>query len=233
MSKSNLDSAIFMEDSAADVERKLRQAYCPRAEGEVEEKPEEESMHLTEDKLKNPCLDYVQHIIFCVPGATFTAGGQTYSSFSPVRAAFLSGALSETQLKDGLVTEVNRLLEPVRGHFTKNAEAKRILELISTWMKEPKGARTTPLRRATASLPAGKGTTVVFAPPPSATLTLTSALELLECLAAAPAGSTKVGQALRQASLCPAPHLASPHLASACARFVPRWPVARLLWLSH
>ena len=30
MSKSDPDSAIFMEDSTADVRRKIRGAYCPR-----------------------------------------------------------------------------------------------------------------------------------------------------------------------------------------------------------
>ena len=29
MSKSNPESAIFMEDSAEDVARKLKKAYCP------------------------------------------------------------------------------------------------------------------------------------------------------------------------------------------------------------
>jgi tyrosyl-tRNA synthetase len=29
MSKSDPDSAIFMEDSAKDVERKVKKAYCP------------------------------------------------------------------------------------------------------------------------------------------------------------------------------------------------------------
>ena len=32
-----------------------------------------ESMHLTQDALKNPCLDYVEHIIFSVPNASFEA----------------------------------------------------------------------------------------------------------------------------------------------------------------
>jgi len=47
MSKSDPDSAIFMEDSAKDVERKIKISYCP--EGEIKE---------------NPILDYVKHIIF-------------------------------------------------------------------------------------------------------------------------------------------------------------------------
>ena len=156
MSKSNLDSAIFMEDSEADVERKLRKAYCPAS---VEEQAalEEESMHLTEDALKNPCLDYVQHILFSVPGATFTAGGVTYTDYESVRAAFVGGKLSESQLKDALVGAVNALLQPVRSHFQQNAEAKRILDLITGWMTEPKGARKTKLRRGVAAAAAAAG----------------------------------------------------------------------------
>lgn len=34
MSKSDLDSAIFMEDSATDVERKINSAFCPMEEFE-------------------------------------------------------------------------------------------------------------------------------------------------------------------------------------------------------
>jgi len=47
MSKSDPDSAIFMEDSEADVKRKIKQAYCPP--GVVE---------------GNPCLDWTKHIVF-------------------------------------------------------------------------------------------------------------------------------------------------------------------------
>ena len=191
MSKSNRDSAIFMEDSAADVERKLRQAYCPRAEGEVEERPDEESMSLKTDALKNPCLDYVEHIIFCVPGATFAAGGKTYTSFAPVRDAFLSGALSEEALKDGLVVAVNALLQPVRDHFGKEGRAKEILAQITEWMAEPKGPPKTTLRRLTL-LADGERAAVVFAPLPSAAPPLSAAVATLRCLEAAPAGTTRV-----------------------------------------
>lgn len=47
MSKSDPDSAIFMEDSTKDVQNKIKKAYCPP--GQIE---------------NNPCLDYVQYIIF-------------------------------------------------------------------------------------------------------------------------------------------------------------------------
>mmetsp|Transcript_41789 Transcript_41789/g.69809 ORF Transcript_41789/g.69809 Transcript_41789/m.69809 type:complete len:135 (-) Transcript_41789:549-953(-) len=47
MSKSDPNSAIFMEDDASAVKKKIRQAYCPP--GETKE---------------NPILDYCKHIIF-------------------------------------------------------------------------------------------------------------------------------------------------------------------------
>merc|ERR1711968_130839 len=46
MSKSDPDSAIFMEDSVDDVKRKVKKAYCPPQITEM-----------------NPVLDYVQYII--------------------------------------------------------------------------------------------------------------------------------------------------------------------------
>lgn len=47
MSKSDPDSAIFMEDTPEDVKRKIRKAYCPP--GVVP---------------GNPCLDWTKHILF-------------------------------------------------------------------------------------------------------------------------------------------------------------------------
>jgi tyrosyl-tRNA synthetase len=47
MSKSNPDSAIFMEDTAKDVEKKIKKAYC---------KPQ-----VIEG---NPIMDYCRNIIF-------------------------------------------------------------------------------------------------------------------------------------------------------------------------
>jgi tyrosyl-tRNA synthetase len=47
MSKSDPDSAIFMEDTPKDVIAKIKKAYCPP--GVVD---------------NNPCLDYVKYIIF-------------------------------------------------------------------------------------------------------------------------------------------------------------------------
>lgn len=46
MSKSDPESAIFMEDTADDVKRKIKKAYCPPQVVE-----------------KNPIIDYAKHIV--------------------------------------------------------------------------------------------------------------------------------------------------------------------------
>ena len=59
MSKSDPDSAIFMEDSEADVNVKIKKAYCPP--GVVD---------------KNPILDYVKHLVFGKYGEFVVERGQ-------------------------------------------------------------------------------------------------------------------------------------------------------------
>ena len=166
--------------------------YCPLVPEAHEEKPGEESMSLVVDTLKNPCLDYVQHIIFARPGSTFTAGGVTYNDFVTVRDAFLSEKLSEDGLKKGIIDAINGLLEPVRHHFQHDTEAARILNLITGWMAEPKGETTTKLRRMEAPLKSKAPHCVVFAPLASGKPTLGDALDTLRCLAAAPKSHSKV-----------------------------------------
>lgn len=109
-----------------------------------------------------------------------------------MRGAFLSGELSEQDLKAAIVSAVNALLEPVRQHFTRDAEAKRILSLITRWTAEPKGAPTTILRRCTAPLTSAAPHCVIFAPLSNAKPTLAVALDTLRCLATAPAGHARV-----------------------------------------
>ena len=188
MSKSDPDSAIFMEDTAADVQRKINNAYCPSQEEETTTKNStevedagKESMHLTEDKLKNPCLDYIQHIILLPPGATFTAAGTTYSNFVEIRADFVSGKISEEQLKQGLIDALNKLLEPVRHHFTTNERAKNLLEQVRQFKREASNVVKSEPRRLNL-VQSGKlppNAHVVFAPLATAKPTLEQANSIL------------------------------------------------------
>lgn len=189
MSKSDPDSAVFMEDSAEDVERKIMNAYCPTKEEETKkddtavEDAGKESMHLVEEKIKNPCLDYIKNIIFSPPGATFTAGGTTYDDFATVRDKFLTGEMSEIALKQGLVDALNTLLEPVRTHFATDENAKDLLEKVRQYKKEnlPKDSKIRRLNLVELSK-VKPGSHLVFSPLPNANPTLQEAVDILALL---------------------------------------------------
>lgn len=154
MSKSDPDSAIFMEDTIEDVERKIMKAYCPTVE-KVKENDSassatvtatadagKESMNLTKDNLKNPILDYVQHIVLSPPGATFTCAtstcpdGQTFDDYNTVKDDFLKGDITPDQLKRGLIEALNKLLQPVRDHFTNDETAKGLLDQVREFKRQ-------------------------------------------------------------------------------------------------
>jgi hypothetical protein len=181
------------QDTEEDVARKINNAYCPSKAEASEEKAGDgteaidaglESMHLTEDDLKNPCLDYVDNIIFSVPDATFVAGGTSYKSFADVKTDFVAGKLDESGLKEGLILAINKLLQPVRDHFAKDEKAKAILAQVMAWKREnlvpPKGLKRLEITDGT------KPVHVVFAPAASAELSLGDILTVQSQLSAAP-----------------------------------------------
>jgi len=194
MSKSDPDSAIFMEDSRSDIARKLNQAFCPR-EAPAAKKVADGELRLVVDVLENPCLDYVEHIVLAGrKDASFTAGGTTYAAFADVKAAFLSGSLSEADIKAALVDAVDALVAPVRDHFTRDPEAKALLARIAEYKKEDAtaaaaAAAAKPLRRLSLG-PAGAltGCHLVVSPLPSPVLPLGTALTVLKKLRCGPPG---------------------------------------------
>ncbi|CAE8651731.1 unnamed protein product, partial [Polarella glacialis] len=188
MSKSDPDSAIFMEDSAEDVERKIRNAYCPTKPESASKVAEDDEMHLVKDDLMNPCLDYLRYILFAVEGYTFKAGDKVYTTFQDARAAFVAGEISETVLKDHLIVEINLLLEPVRQHFEQDANAKQILAQVTQWKKENLTAPTS-LSRLELFSSSSKPVFAVFAPLPSEAVQLETLFGVLNRLKRAPAGS--------------------------------------------
>ncbi|KAG8342728.1 putative tRNA synthetases class I (W and Y) [Trypanosoma vivax] len=134
MSKSDPDSAIFMEDTAEDVARKVRAAYCPRAVQKVVEVTEDGAP--TENEDKNPVLDYFNCIVFSHPGATVEVGGTQYRTYEELERSFVDGVISDEALKEGLIVVLNNLLEPVRQHFAKNEYAAELLEQVKSFRKD-------------------------------------------------------------------------------------------------
>ena len=122
MSKSDPNSAIFMEDSREDVVRKIKLAFCPEK--------------LIED---NPIIDYCRHIIFPALGEmtinrTEKNGGNiSFKTCAAMEEAYSKGDLHPGDLKPAVTLAINNLLQPVRDHFNNDPYAKKLLDTIKGW----------------------------------------------------------------------------------------------------
>jgi tyrosyl-tRNA synthetase len=122
MSKSKPDSAIFMQDSVEDVNRKIRQAWCP--EGVVEE---------------NPVLEYCKYIVFnkeakmLIERPEKFGGNVEYNSYAELEKDYADKKLFPLDLKNALAKYINNYLDPIRKHFTENEEARKLKELVDSY----------------------------------------------------------------------------------------------------
>lgn len=117
MSKSKPDSAIFMTDSAEDIQRKIAKAYCPAKV--VEE---------------NPVLEYCKYILFEKTTA-FTierpekyGGNSTFSTYQELEKAYREGTVHPQDLKKSTAASLEEYIQPVRRHFEKNKHAQKLLQ---------------------------------------------------------------------------------------------------------
>lgn len=119
MSKSKPETSIFMTDTREDVERKIAKAWCP--EGEIKE---------------NPILEYVKYILFerfkdlKIERPKKFGGNLKFSSYKELEKAFNKKELHPQDLKTAVAYYINKLLEPVRVHFEKNQNAKKLLAQV-------------------------------------------------------------------------------------------------------
>ena len=122
MSKSIPDSAIFMEDSVEDVDRKIKKAYCP--EKNIDD---------------NPIFDYIKYLIFPRFGKFDLkrdekyGGDKLYKSYEEMCEDYMKGALFPADVKPNVARIINSMIEPVRKHFQNDPEAKKILELVNSF----------------------------------------------------------------------------------------------------
>ncbi|PSR96476.1 Tyrosine--tRNA ligase like [Actinidia chinensis var. chinensis] len=119
MSKSDPSSSIFMEDEEAEVNLKIKKAYCP-------------PMIVA----GNPCLEYIKFIIFPwfhefkVERNADNGGEKTFSCFEELVADYESGNLHPADLKPALSKAINKILQPVRDHFKNDPTAKELLRRV-------------------------------------------------------------------------------------------------------
>ncbi|XP_020570680.1 tyrosine--tRNA ligase 1, cytoplasmic [Phalaenopsis equestris] len=122
MSKSDPSSSIFMEDEEAEVNVKIKKAYCPPkiVEG-------------------NPCLEYIKYIIFPwfhkfeVIRQEENGGNKTYACMEELIPDYESGSLHPADVKPAISKALNAILQPVRDHFKNNKEARELLKTIKAY----------------------------------------------------------------------------------------------------
>ncbi|KAK1420735.1 hypothetical protein QVD17_22565 [Tagetes erecta] len=116
MSKSDLSSAIFMDDDEDKVIEKIKSAYCP--EKVVD---------------KNPCVEYIKYIVFPWFG-NFTVqqqgGEKSFTSFEDLVIDYEKGDVNPDDLKHSLSKALNIILKPVRDHFANDEDAKALLKTV-------------------------------------------------------------------------------------------------------
>eukprot|EP00250_Pteridium_aquilinum_P019774 c24564_g1_i2 orf=357-1589(+) len=122
MSKSDPNSAIYMEDEEAEVNVKIKKAFCPP--------------NVTKE---NPCIEYVEYIVlpwfgsFEVVRREQDGGNKVYHNMEEVNSDYESGALHPSDLKSNLSKAINKILQPVRDHFKNNADAKKLLKKVKAY----------------------------------------------------------------------------------------------------
>ena len=135
MSKSDPDSAIFMEDTRKDVQRKIKKAWCPpgvlKEDREVPDGVDGEGKPKTKTtEFTNGCMEYLKYIVFPKNGS-FTVsrsedngGDKCYSTYEECEADFMALKLHPGDLKTALAATLNALLDNVRNHFQADPRAK-------------------------------------------------------------------------------------------------------------
>jgi tyrosyl-tRNA synthetase len=117
MSKSDPQSAIFVHDTADEIQSKLRRAFCPPDSVEF-----------------NPVLDWIDKLVFRIAGgplfvdrAPQNGGPISFDTYEQVKATYEAGALHPMDAKQALAARLIDLLEPARSHFAK-PEVRAMLE---------------------------------------------------------------------------------------------------------
>lgn len=119
MSKSKPDSAIFMDDCEEEVNRKIKNAYCPaRATKE------------------NPILEYCRYLVFGkyevmeIMRPEKYGGDVVIENFAELEKLYEKGELHPADLKTSVAVYINKMMSPVREGFKKNKKMGELKEKI-------------------------------------------------------------------------------------------------------
>lgn len=115
MSKSDPNSAIFVDDSEEDVARKIRKAYCPQTASD------------------NPIIEYIQYLILPLQ-SHIVVKNVDYTNIETLCSDYEAHKFEPIDLKNGLTNALNQILTPVRTYFS-SGEPKELLDKIKIWRK--------------------------------------------------------------------------------------------------
>jgi len=119
MSKSRPDSAIFMDDSEGEIERKIAKAFCPEKQVEL-----------------NPILEYCRYMIFEkfrtmeIERPAKFGGNLSIGSYDELEKIYRLGDLHPADLKNATAYYINEMVKPIREHFEKNKKARSLMEQV-------------------------------------------------------------------------------------------------------
>ncbi|KAF6034101.1 YARS [Bugula neritina] len=118
MSSSDDSSKIDLLDSAAQVKKKLKMAFC-------------EPGNVTD----NGVLAFVKHVLFNVKD---NSGNKIYTNYEDIENDFQSVALHPGDLKAAVIRDLNELMEPIRVEF-ESADNKKLVAEAYPVEKKKKG----------------------------------------------------------------------------------------------
>ena len=119
MSKSKPWTAIFIHDTEKQIKEKLRKAWCPERQADM-----------------NPVLELAEHVVFH-ENKTFKierpakfGGTIEFGSYSELAKAYCQGSLHPQDLKNAVADEISKIIRPIREYFETNKQAIEHLEIV-------------------------------------------------------------------------------------------------------
>ena len=119
MSKSKPETSIFVHDSTEVIMKKVNSAYCPPKVLEG-----------------NALIEYSRYIIFRKRGSLKVerpekyGGNVEFHSAEELENAYTTGGLHPADLKKGVGEALDGIISPIREHFVKDSQARRLYETV-------------------------------------------------------------------------------------------------------
>lgn len=167
-----------------------------------------DSEETTQEKITSAdidtCLAFLKQIIFVHQQTNTTnqinnkkiilqLGEHKFYGYDDLHQAFISQKISETELRNLLIIEMNKILSPVRQHFAQNEHIRKILtdfqERINTKSEEKKFRNEKKLNLVESGR-VPKGSHLVFLQPPLTQPTLQSVLNIITQIRSSPSYSS-------------------------------------------